>query len=217
MQSMKNNFAEQLKKLQDDFVNKQMGEIIKVYKTLEENQKRIQEFHKSKTNALGRVREELLKEKQTWETAKKQLTKASRPDTEVVKLNIGGTHDAQIMIATLNAEKDSFLGKMFMSGDQYKPLVQEDGRIFMDRDGEAFLAVVNYLRDVKKTLPEFRGMRERRMFFKELDYWQIKANPAHHVDAPAERYQHLKHYRREASGMMSANQGEMTMESLHQD
>jgi predicted Holliday junction resolvase-like endonuclease len=71
MQSMKNNFAEQLKKLQDDFVNKQMGEIIKVYKTLEENQKRIQEFHKSKTNALGRVREELLKEKQTWETAKK--------------------------------------------------------------------------------------------------------------------------------------------------
>jgi hypothetical protein len=134
-----------------------------------------------------------------------------------VKLNIGGTHDAQIMIATLNAEKDSFLGKMFMSGDQYKPLVQEDGRIFMDRDGEAFLAVVNYLRDTKKTLPEFRGMRERRMFFKELDYWQIKPNPAHHVDAPAERYQHLKHYRREASGMMSANQGEMTMETLHQD
>lgn len=165
-----------------------MAEVIKVYKTLEDNQKKIAGFHKSKKTGLEKVRDELMKDKSAWDKAKEQLNRASRPDTELAKFNIGGTHEAQVMIATLNNEKDSFLGKMFMSGDQYKPLVQEDGRIFIDRDGESFMHIINYLRDGKKTLPEFRGMRERKLFFRELDYWQIKAHPTHFVDAPAERY-----------------------------
>lgn len=170
-----------------------MAEVIKVYKTLEDNQKKVASFHASKKKGMDKVREELMKEKTNWDKAKDQLNKASRPDTEVVKFNISGTHEAQVMIATLNAEKESFLGKMFMSGDQYKPLIQEDGRIFIDRDGESFMHIINYLRDNKKTLPEFRGMRERKMFFRELDYWQIKTT--HFVDAPAERYQHIKSMR----------------------
>ena len=120
---------------------------------------------------MQKVRDELMKEKQDWNKAKEQLNRASRTDTEVVKFNISGTHEAQVMIATLNQEKNSFLGKMFMSGENFKPLIQEDGRIFIDRDGESFMHVINYLRDGKKTLPEFRGMRERKMFFKELSYW----------------------------------------------
>lgn len=165
-----------------------MAEVIKVYKTLEDNQKKIAEFHKSKKKSLEQLREELLKEKKEWDEAKKQLNRASRDGEEVVKLNISGTHEAQIQVSTLNFDKDSFLGKMFSTGDQYKPLVQEDGRIFIDRDGEAFCHVIDYLRNYKKRLPEFRGMRERKMFFRELDYWRIET--VHKVDAPAERYQH---------------------------
>ena len=94
------------------------------------------------------------------------------------------------MIANITKDKKSFLAKMFVNGDSYKPLVQEDGRIFIDRDGESFLHVIDYLRNGKKNLPEFRGMRERKLLFRELDYWQIPT--IHYVDAPAERYQHIK-------------------------
>ena len=48
-----------------------MAEIIKVYKTMEDNQKKIAEFRKSKSEALKQVREELLKEKKEWDEAKK--------------------------------------------------------------------------------------------------------------------------------------------------
>ena len=103
---------------------------------------------------------------------------------------------------------------MFMSGDNYKPLVQEDGRIFIDRDGESFMHIINYLRDGKKTLPEFRGMRERKLFFRELDYWQIQTT--HYVDAPAERYHHFKQFKQNQSSLLSGPT-EMTMEGIQQN
>ena len=60
----------------------------------------------------------------------------------------------------------------------------------MDRDGEAFSHLVEYLRNGKKSEPEFRTMRERKMFFKELQFWKIETK--HFVDAAAERYAYMK-------------------------
>ena len=125
-----------------------------------------------------------MREKSEWEKIKAQLNRASRKDTEVVKFNIGGTHFTEVTIATLNHDKKSFLSKMFSSGDNFKPLVQDDGRIFIDRDGEAFMHVIDDLRNGKTMLPEFHGNRDRRNFFKELNYWAIETTH----DAPEERY-----------------------------
>ena len=102
----------------------------------------------------------------------------------MVKFNIGGTPFTEVTIATLNNDKKSFLSKMFSSGDNFKPLVEDDGRIFIDRDGEAFMHVIDYLRNGKTMLPEFHGNRDRRNFFKELNYWAIETTH----DAPEERY-----------------------------
>ena len=69
--------------------------------------------------------------------------------------------------------------------DMFKPLIKEDGSLFLDRDGESFCHLVEYLRNAKKTEPEFRSLRERKLFFKELEFWKIE--PRHFVDKPAER------------------------------
>lgn len=96
----------------------------------------------------------------------------------------------------LCSDQKSFLAKMFSANDQFKPMVQEDGKIFLDRNGEVFQHVIDYLRDGKKELPEFRNMRERKQFFKELEFWHIETR--HFVDAPAERFQHMKTYKKNA-------------------
>ena len=44
--------------------------------------------------------------------------------------------------------------------------------------------VIDYLRNGKTMLPEFHGNRDRRNFFKELNYWAIETTH----DAPEERY-----------------------------
>lgn len=64
---------------------------------------------------------------------------------------------------------------------------QENGKIFIDRDGETFQQVVNYLRNNKADLPKFVSMKERKSFFQELEFWHIETK--HVFDAPQERYQ----------------------------
>lgn len=112
-------------------------------------------------------------EKEEWSEMKKQLNQASCADDEIVKLNIGGTVEVQVAIRTLTADEHSRLAKLFSQG--HRRHVLEDGSVFIDRDGETFLLVIQYLRDGKRTLPEFRSDREYKMFLRELDYWKIKA------------------------------------------
>jgi hypothetical protein len=64
--------------------------------------------------------------------------------------------------------KDSTLAAMFSGRHK---LSEHNGRIFIDRDGEIFVTVINYLRNGK--LPIFDSKLKEHAFYEELDYWQI--------------------------------------------
>lgn len=51
-----------------------MGEVLKVYKTITDNQAKIATWNQTKNKALEKVREELLKEKREWDETKKKLS-----------------------------------------------------------------------------------------------------------------------------------------------
>ena len=46
-----------------------------------------------------------------------------------------------------------------------------NGRVFLDRDGETFLSVLQFLRN--KKIPLFDNKIKENAFYEELDYWQI--------------------------------------------
>lgn len=48
---------------------------------------------------------------------------------------------------------------------------KHNGRLFIDRQGEAFVNMINYLRNGK--YPVFRDKNEEINFFEELTFWQI--------------------------------------------
>jgi hypothetical protein len=70
--------------------------------------------------------------------------------------------------STLTSVKDSSLAAMF-SG-RFK-LTMHNGRIFVDRDGEAFANMLSFLRT--KKVPIFTNQNLENAFYDELDYWMI--------------------------------------------
>lgn len=48
---------------------------------------------------------------------------------------------------------------------------KHNGRLFIDRQGDAFVNMINYLRNGK--YPVFRDKNEEINFFEELTFWQI--------------------------------------------
>jgi hypothetical protein len=79
--------------------------------------------------------EELKADKQRWHENKDKVEKMFSRQEDIVDLNIGGTHKVTTSRRTLTSVKDSSLAAMF-SG-RY-PLTKHNGRVFIDRDGEAF-------------------------------------------------------------------------------
>ena len=53
-------------------------------------------------------------------------------------------------------------------------LNRHNGRIFIDRDGETFCMIRNYLRTGK--VPLFESKIKENAFYEELDFWQIPLN-----------------------------------------
>ena len=48
------------------------------------------------------------------------------------------------------------------------------GRIFVDRDGESFLGLINYLRNGRRDVPLFENKLKRQLFEDELEFWGMK-------------------------------------------
>lgn len=103
------------------------------------------------------------------------------PD-DIIEIDVGGTHTITSSKKTLMKFEGSVLEAMF-SGRH--TLTKHNGKIFIDRDGQTFLHVVNYLRTGMKppfkigadrVLVYFMGREvseEERMFYRELDFWQL--------------------------------------------
>ena len=103
---------------------------------------------------------------------KAKMESISKPDGQVVDLNIGGTHQMTCSIDVLISDKGSDLEKLFSGNFKHKII---DGKVFLDRDGEVFKQVINYLRNGRKQIPVFSDKYDENMFHKELKFWKIGA------------------------------------------
>jgi hypothetical protein len=65
---------------------------------------------------------------------------------DVIDLNIGGTHLITTTRNTLVSVKESSLAAMFSGRHR---LTKHGGRVFIDRDGEAFITMLSFLRTGK--------------------------------------------------------------------
>ena len=111
------------------------------------------------------------KERDDWEAEKEQIKKLHKIDSEVVSLNVGGRAHIQTEKEVLTSVAGSKLAALFSEMHELKKV---DNEIFLDRDGQTFEHLVNYLRNDRKIFPEFTEPNSENMFFKELQYWGIE-------------------------------------------
>lgn len=70
----------------------------------------------------------------------------------------------------LQSESESKLAKMFSDMHELKMV---DNEVFLDRDGETFNTLINFLRCNREKLPELDGAKAKTYFDQELEYWEI--------------------------------------------
>jgi hypothetical protein len=114
----------------------------------------------------------LIKEERAiWEAEKEEIKKICKYDSEIIKLNIGGTIHMLTEKEILTSVPNSTLAKLFNDMHQLKK--SENDEVFLDRDGKTFETLVNYLRNERKVFPEFKDKIDENYFLKELHYWGI--------------------------------------------
>ncbi|XP_035682288.1 BTB/POZ domain-containing protein KCTD8-like [Branchiostoma floridae] len=89
----------------------------------------------------------------------------------VVELNVGGT-SYSTSLETLRRHPDSVLGRMFAAGPRSEPPRDGKGRYFVDRDGQLFRYVLDYLRTDRLLLPA--GFPEKERLRREAEHFQLK-------------------------------------------
>ena len=109
-----------------------------------------------------------LREEQTvYDSTSKKM--GSMQLSTKVNLNVGGQHFTTT-VQTLTKDPDSMLAAMFSGRFPMKP--SEDGTFFIDRDGNYFRYILNYLRDGKLSLPEGATFHEE--IEAEAEFYQIQ-------------------------------------------
>jgi len=125
---------------------------------------------KSFEDHLRTERGKIKKEKKATERNRERL--AQLFNSEVIEMNIGGTHMIATTKETLCKVQHSALAAMF--NGKHKLRTHKE-RVFIDRDGDAFCMMLSYLRSNK--IPPFESKAEENLFYEELDYWRISLNP----------------------------------------
>jgi hypothetical protein len=108
---------------------------------------------------------------------KARMRAAAPPPDGVVKLNVGGV-PFKTSRSVLTKVDDSMLGRMFGRCDAMLQLDPDDGSIFIDRDGERFRLILDFLRDLdgaqtQKSIGELSEAAQEAMV-KELDYFGLE-------------------------------------------
>ena len=94
---------------------------------------------------------------------------ASKPKYEhTISLNVGGVQYAT-SLSTLTKYEDSMFGGMF--GSELPTAKDKDGAYFIDRDGQLFRHILNFLRCDELCLPD--DFKELELLKKEADFYQI--------------------------------------------
>lgn len=135
---------------------------------------------------------------------------------EIIHLNVGGTKYATSR-STLLSQPGTFLAEMF-SGQMGEPRKDVDGSYFIDRDGQSFRHVLNFLRD--GTLPftssqsSAESARMRKEMKMEAAFYQIpqllrwaQGNDTIGGRASSEADRVVDAYRGAANGLLAAAYG----------
>ena len=157
-----NNFENKLNQAHNGILNLLNEERKKMKDSQETIEKLRADYIKFKRKEL----EKLDKEKNELKYLFKLYNGVSEDD--ILELNIGGTHDITTTRATLTKYKNSALA-VFFSGQSPIPMV--DDKYFIDRDGEQFVNLVNFLRTGK--FPILKSREEENKFKDELNFWKI--------------------------------------------
>ncbi len=112
--------------------------------------------------------EKLADEKETWTRNMSRAKAMFVPPEEIFQINIGGTHVLAVTKSILCRASGSALAAMFSGRHKLK---QYKGKVFIDRDGEAFRLMVSYLRNGK--IPPMADKAQESLLYDELEYWQI--------------------------------------------
>jgi len=108
---------------------------------------------------LKDYRTEILREKVEWEEERAMLMSKFRGSFDnkgLVSLDVGGSHRIKTNLDLLTEVKGSLLEMMFSGKLELHK--NEKGNVFLDRDGETFLTLVNYLRN-RREIPAFDSIR----------------------------------------------------------
>ena len=92
--------------------------------------------------------------------------------SEVLSLNVGGTHNIMVSQKVLTSVPASTLEKMFSGMHELTKV--DEGSIFLDRDGKTFQTLINFLRNDRRVYPEFDNSHDQKQFTEECNYWGIK-------------------------------------------
>jgi hypothetical protein len=112
-------------------------------------------------------------ERDVWEAEKDEIKAVMKYDSEVVTINVGGTVHLQTEKEVLCSVEGSTLQKLFSDMHELKKINEE---VFLDRDGDTFKSVVNYLRNDRRVFPEFSDKNNEKLFLKEIAFWGIDKN-----------------------------------------
>ena len=84
-------------------------------------------------------------------------------EEEILDLDIGGTHKVTTAKKTLTKFEGSVLAAMFSGRHQ---MTKHKDRIFIDRDGNAFTLMLDYLRSGQKPVFQDQGETDNLVYFR---------------------------------------------------
>eukprot|EP01112_Ceratiomyxa_fruticulosa_P012868 TRINITY_DN3587_c0_g1_i3.p1 TRINITY_DN3587_c0_g1~~TRINITY_DN3587_c0_g1_i3.p1 ORF type:complete len:351 (+),score=74.32 TRINITY_DN3587_c0_g1_i3:794-1846(+) len=114
------------------------------------------------------LNDQLIQERETFENLKSKLCTTHYPSQVI--LNIGGKKFST-SIDTLKKDGNNFFGAMFSGLHEVTP--DKEGAYFIDRDGEHFRHILNFLRTGELIFPEGDKVL-RKELFKEAEFYQIE-------------------------------------------
>lgn len=157
-----NNFEGKLTQAHNCIITLLNNERKKIKESQESIEKMRADYNKYKKKEL----EKLDKEKNELKYLFKLYNNAQEDD--ILELCIGGTHQITTTRGTLIKYKNSALA-VFFSGLHPLPMIGD--KVFIDREGEQFINLVNFLRTGK--FPIVKDKEEESKFKDELDFWKI--------------------------------------------
>jgi len=137
---------------------------------------KIHEIYEDLTKSMRGELSRLTTEKKTLDSeVRKLINERENPknyNVERVLLDIGGYHYST-SIHTLTAVPDSYFGRLF-SGPFPSDMVGSDGRVFLDRDGNHFRFILNYLRDPEHFTLKLRNKQDLDQLKREAAFYELE-------------------------------------------